>query len=403
MNPRERARTRTIGTAFAALWAGTLVVFVCKTVADTTTPAFAVDLGSTLAEAGWQTSAFFIVSIIARFIFGPLADLLGKRQLMVAGQAMLAVGALMLAAAEEMPLIVASRAVQACGIAAFYPAAMALATTLAPDERRGTYLGVFRLAVALPMMFGPALFLEAAARIGWQLCFTGLFLLLCASLVVTRIGIPVPSGAAAPSAPEDSVRIAEIARSYKLVLASGSTSFWLALVLSFISTAGFAVITGFTAVLFSQGLVQGQPGLFFLAFGIGALAGGPAAGILSDRRGIALGLAATFLIESAGLVLFACGSATPGIVYGAGALVGLGKSGAAVAIADLTSRAVSERNRTLALALQQSCGDAGSACSTALFGAIFGALGFPPLAVVAFGAVTLLFGAISLVLVPKGC
>lgn len=382
---------------FAALWAATLIVFTYKTVLDTTAPAFALGVGLSLPEAGLQTSAFFVVSIIARFVFGPIADAAGKHRMMLAGQVMLAAGALILSCSSKLATIVIGRCVQACGIAAFYPSAIAFATVLAPPNRRGTYLGVFRLAVALPMMFGPAAFLEGAARFGWPVCFVALALLIAASLAIMRTGCPSGPKDERPQPAAQRAPLSYLVKSYAQVFTESRPTYLLTLALAFASSMGFSAISGFAAVLLDRGFAQAASGTFFFFFGIGGLLGGPLAGAAADRAGTARGLAGSFAAESLGLALFAFGSQTPIAVCLAGALVGLGKSGAAVTIADLVARDVPERHRTLAMAIQQSCGDLGSACVMGFAGAALDSWGFSPLPALGLGALTLLLGLISLV------
>ena len=133
--------------------------------------------GLYLVAVAWQTyaisnvpTAMSIVGIattvpqlVLLLFSGALSDRLPRRRLMVSADALRAVaigtlGALALADALSLAVIVALVAVYAVGIALFQPASMSLLPQVVPPERRAQANGLMRLAAALAVrLIGPAL------------------------------------------------------------------------------------------------------------------------------------------------------------------------------------------------------------------------------------------------------
>ncbi|MFC7529811.1 MFS transporter [Actinoplanes sp. GCM10030250] len=96
---------------------------------------FQRELGTTPAGAAWLLTAFLLSASISTPILGRLADVHGKRRVLLAALTAMSIGALTSAAADTLPVMVAGRVIQGIGGAVF-PLCFALVRDHLPALRR---------------------------------------------------------------------------------------------------------------------------------------------------------------------------------------------------------------------------------------------------------------------------
>jgi MFS family permease len=96
---------------------------------------FQRELGTTPSGAGWILTAFLLSASVSTPLLGRLADLHGKRRVLLGALAAMSAGATISAVADGLILMVAGRAVQGLGGAVF-PLCFALIRDHLPPERR---------------------------------------------------------------------------------------------------------------------------------------------------------------------------------------------------------------------------------------------------------------------------
>lgn len=113
-------------------------------------PAIQDDLGLDEAHLQWVITAYVLVFGCFLLLGGRLADLYGRRRVMVAGFAVFAVGSLLAGLAPTAAVLLVGRAGQGLGAAAMAPAALALLAAAFPQGReRDTALGIWSAVAAL--------------------------------------------------------------------------------------------------------------------------------------------------------------------------------------------------------------------------------------------------------------
>jgi MFS family permease len=100
-------------------------------------------VGLDLADFPWVATAFALPAAGLSLLFGRLGDIYGRRQMFVAGLALLAAASLLGGVATEPALLLAARALQGIAAAMTAPAALALLiTAFADDRQRARVLGL---------------------------------------------------------------------------------------------------------------------------------------------------------------------------------------------------------------------------------------------------------------------
>ena len=156
--PTPDAEGRLMTPAFLALSAATLAFFVSGAVFLPVVPRYTVGpLRGDDFAVGLVLGAFALSSLLMRPFAGRLADRRGRRLILIAG-AVITVGASFgHLAADTIPLLIVMRLLLGVGEALFFVAALAAATDLAPDHRRGEAISLISLSLYLGLAIGPVL------------------------------------------------------------------------------------------------------------------------------------------------------------------------------------------------------------------------------------------------------
>ena len=142
--------------AFVALASATLAFFIAGGIVLPVSPGFARnELGAGDLGAGVAIGSFSVAALVLRPVVGWSSDRFGRRPLLVGGS-LLAVAALALhLVANELATFIAARALLGAGEGFFLVAALAAASDIAPEERRGEALSFLSLSLYLGLAIGP--------------------------------------------------------------------------------------------------------------------------------------------------------------------------------------------------------------------------------------------------------
>ena len=136
---------------------GTLIAMVCAAgIVQLPTAAIVVALptihtefDASLAELQWTVTAFYIPFSALLIAAGRLADVFGRRRMLLLGAALFAVGSAIAAAAGDVQLLIAGIALSGIGGALLMPASMSLLTNVFTGARRGFAIGMCGAATEL--------------------------------------------------------------------------------------------------------------------------------------------------------------------------------------------------------------------------------------------------------------
>lgn len=124
------------------------------TVVSTAMPTVVGDLGG-IQLFSWVFNAYLLTSTVTVPIFGKLADLYGRKPILLIGIAFFLIGSLASGAATSMAQLIAFRALQGLGAGAMQPMSMTIVGDIFSIEERGRMQGLFGSVWAVSGLIGP--------------------------------------------------------------------------------------------------------------------------------------------------------------------------------------------------------------------------------------------------------
>ena len=124
----------------AAVMASMAMIAIEATIVATAMPQIAAELGN-LNLYSWVFSSFLLAQTTMTVVFGKLADIYGRKPILMAGIAVFLVGSLLAGFAHSMPEMIAYRLLQGIGAGSIQPVAMTVVADLYPGRERGKIQG----------------------------------------------------------------------------------------------------------------------------------------------------------------------------------------------------------------------------------------------------------------------
>ncbi|MCA2228947.1 MFS transporter [Nonomuraea aurantiaca] len=122
-------------------------------------------------ESGWILLAFLLVNTASLVFFGRVADLLGRREIYLAGFALFTVASLLAGLSPGVWFLVAMRVLQAVGAAMILANGTVIITDAFPPDRLSQGMGVYIGTLSVAQLAGPTLGGLIADTAGWQWIF----------------------------------------------------------------------------------------------------------------------------------------------------------------------------------------------------------------------------------------
>jgi EmrB/QacA subfamily drug resistance transporter len=173
----------------AATTLASSMILVDQTAVPLATPDVLGDLGGATSEGQWILTANILPLAALMVLGGRLGDLLGLRRVFITGAGIFVLSTIAAGAAQDMPMLIAARAVQGTGAALMMPMAVAITSAVYPQERRGWALGILAGASAFFAALGPVLG-GLLTSIDWRLVFWINVPLAIATIVLTLYATP---------------------------------------------------------------------------------------------------------------------------------------------------------------------------------------------------------------------
>jgi predicted MFS family arabinose efflux permease len=343
---------------WALFLSGAFLVFINFFVSLTILPYYVLQIGGTEFQSGLQNTVFFLASVLLRFYFGPLADKKGRKLLLLIGSFVFATTPVILLLHTSMWLLVPARIYQAIGAAAFLSSGSSLAADMAPDGKTGTFLGLYRMLITLALLFGPPTAFFIINTAGFRVLFL-------VSIMIGFLSFALIAFVNTPILPADdqSGSLAIL----RLVLAKSNVC----TVLSGIALAslGYGAILTFAIVLISQIGKIGNPGIYFVYFGVGGIAANLSTGYLSDRFSRASVAWPALALLGVGTISLFFAPYTSVMLIPGSMVAGYGLSGAYLVFIAWLIDVTDQRVRAAVLSVQESAIDVSVAAASLLVGA----------------------------------
>ncbi|MEU3020290.1 MFS transporter [Nocardiopsis sp. NPDC007018] len=235
----------------------------------------ASDTGVSEAAAGQLVTVYSLVYALTAPLWALLLARIPLGRSLVVALTVFSAANLAVPLVDGYPALMTLRVTAALAAAVVLPAALALASTLAPPERRGRHLATVMTGLTGAVLIGVPLGTWVGALWGWRATFVGCGLLGLAALVLAARSLP------AGPVEKDDRGLRELVRP----LADRTVA--AVLVVTVLVVAGNLAFQTYVAVVLA-GLAGVTPALLaalLVCSGIGGLAGAQASGRLVDRYG----------------------------------------------------------------------------------------------------------------------
>jgi MFS family permease len=182
----------------AALILVTALASFESTVVSTAMPTIIGDLGG-LPLYSWVFAIYLLTATVMMPIYGRLADIYGRRRILLVAIAVFLLGAVVCSLARSMPQLIVARGVQGLGAAGLVPIALTVSGDLYSLKERARIQGLFSSVWGFASLVGPLVGAGMTVTFGWRSIFTiniplGIvaFALVSTQMVESRATLPDP-------------------------------------------------------------------------------------------------------------------------------------------------------------------------------------------------------------------
>ncbi len=176
---------------FVGLQIGMIVSTLDGTIVATALPTIARDLGSEHQRA-WVVTAFMLGQVASMPLYGKLGDLYGRKKLYLFAITLFTAASMLCGAAQNLPQLVASRALQGIGAGGLGVLAMAVVADIVPTRSLGRWLGYQGALFAVASLIGPLAGGIFVDQLSWRWAFFINLPLALVSIVMVVLALQLP-------------------------------------------------------------------------------------------------------------------------------------------------------------------------------------------------------------------
>jgi len=155
---------------FAMLVLTLVLAALDQTILSTAVPVIARELPGGWPLA-WVFSAYLLAATVVIALYGRLADVLGKKPMLLLAIGLFLAGSLACGASRDVQQLVLARALQGAGGGGLMTLAMLTVPDLFAPDRRGRYQALLGAAYGVSTMFGPLLGGALVEHLSWHWAF----------------------------------------------------------------------------------------------------------------------------------------------------------------------------------------------------------------------------------------
>lgn len=167
---REEHVSGNVLVSIGALLLGMLLAALDQTIVSTALPTIVSDLGG-MEHLSWVVTAYLLASTAATPLWGKLGDQYGRKRLFQTAIVIFLIGSALCGMAQDMPQLIAFRALQGLGGGGLMVLSMAIVGDLVPPRERGRYQGLFGAVFGATSVLGPLLGGLFTEHLSWRWVF----------------------------------------------------------------------------------------------------------------------------------------------------------------------------------------------------------------------------------------
>jgi EmrB/QacA subfamily drug resistance transporter len=158
------------GPVLIGIMLSTALVAIDATVIATAVPSVVAELGG-FSEFPWLFSVYLLAQAVTVPVYGKLADVFGRKPVMLVGIGLFLVGSVLCGVAWSMGALIAFRAVQGLGAGAVQPMAMTIVGDLYSLQERAKVQGYIASVWGISSVVGPTLGGVFSEYVSWRWIF----------------------------------------------------------------------------------------------------------------------------------------------------------------------------------------------------------------------------------------
>lgn len=171
VTPHDATRLRYAWRVCAVTSLGLVLIGIAGSTLNVALPAVVRHFQAGPLESGWILLAFLLVNTASLVFFGRVADLLGRREVYLAGFALFTLASLLAGLSPSVGFLIAMRVLQAVGAAMILANGTVIITDAFPPERLSQGMGVYIGTMSVAQLAGPTVGGLIAETAGWQWIF----------------------------------------------------------------------------------------------------------------------------------------------------------------------------------------------------------------------------------------
>jgi EmrB/QacA subfamily drug resistance transporter len=156
------------------------------------------EFGTSIAELQWTVTAFMIPMTALLITAGRIADIFGRRLILLLGTALFAAGSLLAAISPGIEVLLAGIGIAGIGGALLMPSSMSIITNVFTDERRGFAIGMWGAATELISGVGVLVGGVLTGELDWRWIFWVCIVVAAAIAFLAVRGVPESSDPTVP-------------------------------------------------------------------------------------------------------------------------------------------------------------------------------------------------------------